>query len=186
MFTHFYKSCFQCSNTVSLHSQQASIFSAIPKLLFLILFFLSFFFKSIKARFRQELDLNPRTDPDGFHGYQGSWSWYQLTVCCEGRESAWSQPSKSAQQHNPNCPWVPQPLWRTDRQTDAAALLGLPPEDPIDRGFLAPHSRAACGGTVLSLSFCGFLNPVEVRGTQQGQAASMYRRSAEGLFLHYP
>lgn len=27
-----------------------------------------------------------------------------------------------------------------DRQTDIAALLGLPREDPIDRGFLAPHS----------------------------------------------
>ena len=42
MFTYFYKSYFQCSNAVSLHSQQASIFSAIPKLLFFILLF--FFF----------------------------------------------------------------------------------------------------------------------------------------------
>lgn len=49
----------------------APLSSAISEQPLLVWFFLFFFFLSIKTRFRQELDLNPRADPDGLHGHQG-------------------------------------------------------------------------------------------------------------------
>lgn len=58
-----------------------------------------------------------------------------------------------------------------DRQADRhSCLAGLASWGPNWPSFLTSHSRAACSGGVLSLSFCGFLSPSEVRGSQQGQA----------------
>lgn len=60
------------------------------------------------------------------------------SFCCEGRGIR-MVPARSAQQHHPNCPQsTAAPL--KDRQTDRhSCLLGLPPEDPTDRGFYSPQ-----------------------------------------------
>lgn len=148
------------------------------RLLLVCLFFL--FFQSIKTRFRQELDLNPRADPDGLHGHQGPGSGYWLPVCCAGCEFPRPQPPKPAQWHRPDLPWVPWPFQRAD----VAAGLGLCREDPLDRGFLVP---AGLPGVGLSFAFPAGLFPALWKlETFSGDTGYSYVQEVSREFISAP